>query len=55
MTEQKYQPPDLVLVGHDHVARLPGSDGEVGYLWNGVPTLLLTVTGGAAAANTPRR
>lgn len=45
MTENSYQAPDLALVGADHVAAYQDSDGEVGYLWNGVPTLLLTVTG----------
>lgn len=45
MTEQNYTAPDLVLVGADHVAAYRDSGGEVGYLWNGVPTLLLTVTG----------
>jgi deazaflavin-dependent oxidoreductase (nitroreductase family) len=45
MTELQYKPPDLALVGADHVAAYRESGGEVGYLWNGVPTLLLTVTG----------
>jgi deazaflavin-dependent oxidoreductase (nitroreductase family) len=45
MTEKNYTAPDLVLVGADHVAAYRESGGEVGYLWNGVPTLLLTVTG----------
>lgn len=45
MTEQNYQAPDLALVGAEHIAAYRDSGGEVGYLWNGVPTLLLTVTG----------
>jgi deazaflavin-dependent oxidoreductase (nitroreductase family) len=45
MTEQNYQPPDLALVGADHIAAYRATGGEVGYLWNGAPTLLLTVTG----------
>jgi deazaflavin-dependent oxidoreductase (nitroreductase family) len=45
MAEANYQPPDLLLVGQDHVRAYQESDGEVGYLWNGVPTLLLTATG----------
>jgi len=45
MTENNYTAPDLALVGADHVAAYRDSGGEVGYLWNGVPTLLLTVTG----------
>ena len=44
MTEP-YQQPDLSLIGDDHVAAYRESDGEVGYWWNGVPTLLLTSTG----------
>lgn len=40
-----YTPPDLTLLGDDHVRAYRESGGEVGYLWNGVPTLLLTVTG----------
>jgi deazaflavin-dependent oxidoreductase (nitroreductase family) len=40
-----YTPPDLSLVGDEHVRRYRETGGEVGYLWNGVPTLLLTTTG----------
>jgi deazaflavin-dependent oxidoreductase (nitroreductase family) len=36
---------DYSLLGEDHVQAYRESDGEVGYLWNGVPTLLLTTTG----------
>ena len=43
MTE--YSPPDLTLVGDEHVRRYQETDGEVGHLWNGVPTLVLTTTG----------
>src|SRR5262245_26094551 len=45
MSEQSYTAPNLELVGADHVAAYRESGGETGYLWNGVPTLLLTVTG----------
>src|SRR5262245_62910472 len=45
MTEQNYTATDLTLVGPNHVAAYRDSGGEVGYLWNGVPTLLLTVAG----------
>ncbi|MGV0713883.1 nitroreductase family deazaflavin-dependent oxidoreductase [Mycolicibacterium sp. XJ662] len=45
MSETNYTAPDLTLVGADHIAAYRETDGEVGYLWNGVPTLLLTVTG----------
>ncbi|OBK70778.1 nitroreductase family deazaflavin-dependent oxidoreductase [Mycobacterium sp. 1274761.0] len=50
MTEQDYKPPDLALVGADHVVAYRDTGGEVGYLWNGVATLLLTVTGRRSGA-----
>ncbi|MFC7886298.1 nitroreductase family deazaflavin-dependent oxidoreductase [Streptomyces sp. NPDC057376] len=40
-----YQQPDLTLLGAEHVRRYRETGGKVGYLWNGVPTLLLTTTG----------
>jgi deazaflavin-dependent oxidoreductase (nitroreductase family) len=40
-----YTAPDLTLLGEEHVRRYQETNGEVGYLWNGVPTLLLTTTG----------
>ena len=40
-----YKQPDLALLGDDHIRAYRDSGGEVGYLWNGVPTLLLTSTG----------
>lgn len=40
-----YTQPDLTLLGEDHVRAYRETGGETGYLWNGVPTLLLTVTG----------
>jgi deazaflavin-dependent oxidoreductase (nitroreductase family) len=43
MTE--YRPPDLTLVGEEHVRRYLETDGEQGHLWNGVQTLVLTTTG----------
>ncbi len=45
MTESGYRPPELALLGAEHVARYRETNGEVGYEWNGVPTLLLTTTG----------
>ncbi|BBX04890.1 nitroreductase [Mycolicibacterium moriokaense] len=45
MSEQNYTAPDLALVGETHVAAYRETNGETGYLWNGVPTLLLTVVG----------
>jgi deazaflavin-dependent oxidoreductase (nitroreductase family) len=35
----------LMLYGQEHVRRYQETDGEVGYIWNGVPTLILTTTG----------
>jgi deazaflavin-dependent oxidoreductase (nitroreductase family) len=43
--EPGYRPPDLALVGAEHIRRYRETGGETGYLWNGVPTLLLTTTG----------
>jgi deazaflavin-dependent oxidoreductase (nitroreductase family) len=45
MSEPEYRPPDISLVGAEHVRRYQESDGAVGYEWNGVSTLLLTTTG----------
>lgn len=45
MTEPNYVQPDYSLLGEEHVRRYQETDGEVGYLWNGAPILLLTVTG----------
>lgn len=36
---------DVSLFGPEHVARYVETDGEVGFLWNGAPTLILTTTG----------
>jgi deazaflavin-dependent oxidoreductase (nitroreductase family) len=43
MTE--YKAPNLTLLGEEHIRRYRETGGEVGYEWNGVPTLLLTSTG----------
>jgi deazaflavin-dependent oxidoreductase (nitroreductase family) len=45
MSKPDYSQPDLTLLGEDHIRAYRDSGGEVGYLWNGVPTLLLTSTG----------
>ena len=45
MTEPDYTPPDLTLLGEDHIRAYRETGGEVGHLWNGAPTLLLTVRG----------
>jgi deazaflavin-dependent oxidoreductase (nitroreductase family) len=34
-----------MLFGQEHVRRYRETDGAVGYLWRGVPTLILTTTG----------
>jgi deazaflavin-dependent oxidoreductase (nitroreductase family) len=45
VSEPDYRPPDLALLGTEHIRRYQETDGEVGYLWNGAPILLLTTTG----------
>jgi deazaflavin-dependent oxidoreductase (nitroreductase family) len=45
VSEPTYQAPDLNLVGAEHVRRYRETGGDVGYLWNGVPTLVLTTIG----------
>jgi deazaflavin-dependent oxidoreductase (nitroreductase family) len=40
-----YQQIDGTLLNQEHVQKYRETDGEVGYLWNGVPILLLTTTG----------
>lgn len=52
MSEPSYQAPDLMLVGDAHVARYRETDGQVGYEWNGVTTLLLSTVG--RKTNQPR-
>jgi deazaflavin-dependent oxidoreductase (nitroreductase family) len=44
-TEPDYRTPDLSLRGEEHVRRYRETGGEVGFLWNGVPALLLTTIG----------
>jgi len=36
---------DRSLFGQEHVDRYVETDGEVGYIWNGAPVLILTTTG----------
>ncbi len=45
MSEPGYTPPDLTLVGDEHVRRYLETGGEVGHVWSGVHTLVLTTTG----------
>ncbi len=53
MTEEHYTPPDLQLLGQEHVERYRETDGEVGYIWNGVPILLVTTTGRKSGEDRP--
>jgi deazaflavin-dependent oxidoreductase (nitroreductase family) len=55
MTERPPQPgtvpgTDISLLGDEHVRVYRETDGETGYLWNGVPTLLLTTKGRKSGA-----
>lgn len=45
MTTGTWENPDYSMLNEDHVRRYQETDGEVGYLWNGAPSLLLTTTG----------
>jgi len=36
---------DITLVGDEHLRRYLETDGEVGYIWNGAPILVLTTKG----------
>jgi deazaflavin-dependent oxidoreductase (nitroreductase family) len=45
VTEPSYRTPDISLIGEDHVRQYRATDGEVGYVWNDAPILLLTTTG----------
>jgi deazaflavin-dependent oxidoreductase (nitroreductase family) len=36
---------DTTLLGDEHVRVYRETDGETGYIWNGVPILILTTTG----------
>jgi deazaflavin-dependent oxidoreductase (nitroreductase family) len=52
VSDAPYKPPDVTLLGEEHVRVYQETDGDVGYLWNGVPILLLTTTG--RVSGTPR-
>jgi deazaflavin-dependent oxidoreductase (nitroreductase family) len=52
-TEPGYTPPDITLVGDEHVRRYLETGGAVGHEWNGVHTLVLTTTG--RKSGQPRR
>jgi deazaflavin-dependent oxidoreductase (nitroreductase family) len=53
MTGAEYKPPDLTLIGEEHIRRYVETDGVVGHEWNGVHTLVLTTTG--RKSGMPRR
>ena len=55
MPEQPYRPPDVTRLGDEHVRRYQETDGREGYLWNGVPILLLTTTGWKSGSVTKTR
>lgn len=40
-----YVPPDVTLLGEEHIRRYEETDGEVGHDWNGATCLVLTTTG----------
>ena len=40
-----HKQPDVTLLGEEHVRVYRETNGEKGYLWNGVPILLMTSTG----------
>ena len=45
MSEDDYTPPDITLLGDEHVQRYRETEGEEGYLWNGATAMLLTTVG----------
>jgi deazaflavin-dependent oxidoreductase (nitroreductase family) len=46
MSNDQPRPPlDLSLFGAEHVRQYRETNGEVGYLWNGAPCLILTTKG----------
>ncbi len=45
MSDSTYQPPDITLLGAEHVERYKETNGEIGYIWNGAPILLLSTRG----------
>lgn len=52
-SEPGYRAPDLTLVGEEHLSKYVETNGEVGYLWNGVTCLVLTTKG--RVSGQPRR
>ena len=44
--EPGYTPPDLTLLGEEHIRRYRETDGEVGHIWREDSTILLLTTAG---------
>jgi deazaflavin-dependent oxidoreductase (nitroreductase family) len=42
---------DITLLGDEHVRRYQETNGEVGYIWNGAPILLVTTKGRKSGAD----
>ena len=45
MSDGDYRAPDLTLLGDDHIRAYRETNGEVGHIWNGATSLLLTTNG----------
>jgi hypothetical protein len=45
LEDPRYVPPDVSLLGDDHVKVYTENSGKQGYPWNGAPILLLITTG----------
>jgi deazaflavin-dependent oxidoreductase (nitroreductase family) len=43
--EPGYTPPDVTLIGEEHIRVYRETNGDIGYLWNGATILLLTTIG----------
>jgi deazaflavin-dependent oxidoreductase (nitroreductase family) len=43
--EPGYRPPDLTLLGEEHIRRYEATGGAEGHEWNGATCLILTTTG----------
>ena len=50
-SEPGYTPPDVTLIGDDHVKAYLESAGETGHEWNGATCLVLTVKGRKTGAD----
>jgi len=44
-SEPGYKAPDISLIGKEHVRKYLETNGEIGYIWNGVPILVMTTIG----------